>query len=71
MRVVILFINLISFPRSSVSVIREEFRVQPKSLRVAAGDTALLECGPPRGHPEPTLVWKKNGHPIDFENSKR
>jgi len=31
----------------------------------------LLECGPPRGHPEPTVFWRKNGQTIDFDVTKR
>ena len=27
---------------------------------VAAGEPAVLECVPPRGHPEPTVAWKRN-----------
>ncbi|KAL1128888.1 hypothetical protein AAG570_013422 [Ranatra chinensis] len=30
-----------------------------------------MECGPPKGNPEPSLIWKKNGHNIDLENSDR
>lgn len=55
----------------TVSVLRDEFRAEPQNTRVAAGETALLECGPPRGHPEPVLQWKKNGHTIDLESNKR
>ncbi|XP_014235296.1 roundabout homolog 1-like [Trichogramma pretiosum] len=55
----------------TVAVLRDEFRVEPQNTRVATGETALLECGPPRGHPEPVLQWKKNGHVIDLESNKR
>ncbi|XP_077483594.1 roundabout homolog 2-like isoform X6 [Amblyomma americanum] len=44
-----------------LAVLRDEFRQLPKSLRVAAGDSATLECVPPRGHPEPTVTWFKDG----------
>lgn len=54
-----------------ITVLRDEFRAEPQNTRVAAGETALLECGPPRGHPEPTLHWKRNGHTIDLETTKR
>lgn len=47
-----------------LAVLRDEFRQLPKSVRVAAGDSATLECVPPRGHPEPTVTWFKDGNQV-------
>ncbi|XP_039438865.1 protein sax-3-like [Culex pipiens pallens] len=54
-----------------VAVLREEFRLEPQHTRVAQGETVLLECGPPKGVPEPTVGWRKNGQKLDVETSKR
>ncbi|XP_034474665.1 roundabout homolog 2 isoform X2 [Drosophila innubila] len=54
-----------------VAVLRDEFRLEPQNTRIAQGETALLECAPPRGIPEPTVTWKKGGQKLDLEGSKR
>ncbi|XP_059207792.1 roundabout homolog 1 [Centropristis striata] len=47
-----------------IAVLQEEFSVQPSDVEVAEGEVAVLSCGPPVGHPEPNVVWKRNGLPI-------
>lgn len=37
---------------------------------VAAGEPAVMECQPPRGHPEPTISWKKDGVTIDDRDER-
>lgn len=52
------------------SVLRDEFKAVPTDTKVAAGETALLLCGAPRGYPEPTLVWKKDGKSMDVDGRR-
>uniref|UniRef100_H3ATM3 Roundabout guidance receptor 3 n=1 Tax=Latimeria chalumnae TaxID=7897 RepID=H3ATM3_LATCH len=43
-----------------VAILRDDFRQTPSDVEVATGEPAVMECIPPRGHPEPTISWKKD-----------
>uniref|UniRef100_A0A8C5GTM8 Roundabout 1 n=1 Tax=Gouania willdenowi TaxID=441366 RepID=A0A8C5GTM8_GOUWI len=53
-----------------VAILRDDFRQNPADVIVAAGEPAVLECQPPRGHPEPTISWKKDGLNIDDRDER-
>ncbi|XP_075765709.1 roundabout homolog 3 isoform X1 [Pelodiscus sinensis] len=53
-----------------VAILRDDFRQAPSDVVVAAGEPAVLECVPPRGHPEPTISWKKNSVRISDKDER-
>ncbi|XP_030634927.1 roundabout homolog 1 [Chanos chanos] len=53
-----------------VAILRDDFRQNPADVVVAAGEPAVMECQPPRGHPEPTISWKKDGMNIDDRDER-
>lgn len=53
-----------------VSVLRDDFRQNPVDVMVAVGEPAVLECQPPRGHPEPTISWRRDGANLDDKDER-
>uniref|UniRef100_A0A7N8XTF5 Roundabout homolog 1-like n=1 Tax=Mastacembelus armatus TaxID=205130 RepID=A0A7N8XTF5_9TELE len=53
-----------------VAILRDDFRQNPVDVMVAVGEPAVLECQPPRGHPEPTISWRKDGATLDDRDER-
>ncbi|XP_048351334.1 roundabout homolog 1 isoform X6 [Sphaerodactylus townsendi] len=53
-----------------VAILRDDFRQNPADVMVAVSEPAVMECQPPRGHPEPTISWKKDGSPLDDKDER-
>lgn len=54
-----------------ISVLRDEFRNEPRDVKVASGEPAVLECSSPRGNPDPSVHWTKDGQTLDVEVNGR
>ncbi|KAI1893506.1 hypothetical protein AGOR_G00124420 [Albula goreensis] len=53
-----------------VAILRDDFRQAPSDVVVAAGEPAVMECIPPRGHPEPTISWKRNNVRVNDKDDR-
>uniref|UniRef100_A0A673X6V4 Roundabout, axon guidance receptor, homolog 3 (Drosophila) n=1 Tax=Salmo trutta TaxID=8032 RepID=A0A673X6V4_SALTR len=53
-----------------VAILRDDFRQTPSDVVVAAGEPAVMECIPPRGHPEPTISWKRNNMKVNDHDER-
>ncbi|XP_063291497.1 roundabout homolog 3 isoform X1 [Pelobates fuscus] len=53
-----------------VAILRDDFRQAPGDVVVAAGEPAVMECIPPKGHPEPTISWKKDNARISDKDER-
>ncbi|CAG01543.1 unnamed protein product [Tetraodon nigroviridis] len=52
------------------SILRDDFRQNPVDVMVAVGEPAVLECQPPRGHPEPTISWRRDGANLNDKDER-
>ncbi|XP_051902192.1 roundabout homolog 1 isoform X2 [Hippocampus zosterae] len=49
-----------------IAALQEAFTVEPSDVEVAEGEVAVLNCAPPVGHPEPNIMWRKDGLAINY-----
>ena len=50
--------------------IKDDFRQEPVPTEVEAGEPVVLECQPPRGYPEPTVTWSKDGEDVIVDGDR-
>ncbi|XP_069802618.1 roundabout homolog 4 isoform X2 [Dendropsophus ebraccatus] len=60
----------VTAPAACTKVLKDEFRQEPLDRVVIAGRTLVIDCSPPKGHPEPVVTWRKNGVLLDRNNSR-
>ena len=53
----------------TTAFLKKEFETPPYSQQILEGKPLELRCHPPRGKPEPTISWLKNGQLIDDSDS--
>ncbi|XP_069598469.1 roundabout homolog 4 isoform X2 [Ranitomeya imitator] len=54
----------------TIAFLKDEFRQEPLDKVVIAGRPLVINCSSPKGHPEPTVTWRKNGALLDRNNSR-
>ncbi|TMS37275.1 hypothetical protein L596_004245 [Steinernema carpocapsae] len=53
------------------AVLKNDFKVRPKGLQVIVGSRAVLECSPPEGYPQPTVIWQKDERELRIQDDDR
>lgn len=51
-------------------VLRDDFRLMPKDTVALVGGPVVLNCTPPRGIPEPSVLWYMNGKLLDLSGKR-
>ncbi|CAO4385088.1 unnamed protein product [Caenorhabditis nigoni] len=54
-----------------LAMLREDFRVRPRTVQALGGEMAVLECSPPRGFPEPVVSWRKDDKELRIQDLPR
>ena len=49
----------------TIAYLKKEFEVPPYSDQILVGKQVEVRCHPPKGKPEPSVYWLKNGKIID------
>ncbi|KAK3587014.1 hypothetical protein CHS0354_016993 [Potamilus streckersoni] len=48
-----------------IATLRDDFVQEPVDTGIAVGNSVTLLCRPPRGEPEPTVIWLFNSEPLE------
>lgn len=54
-----------------LSVLKDTFVKEPSDTTSAVGQTVVLNCSPPRGKPDPKVIWRKNGELVQMDKRIR
>lgn len=53
-----------------IAVLRDDFKTVPKDTVALVGGPVVLNCNPPRGIPEPSVLWYMNGKLLDLSGKR-
>ncbi|XP_052804890.1 roundabout homolog 2-like isoform X3 [Mya arenaria] len=50
-----------------IAVLKDKFLAEPSDTTAAVGQSVTLHCNPPRGKPEPKVIWRKDGETVQTD----
>lgn len=53
-----------------IAVLKDEFRLVPRDSVALVGGHVVMNCTPPRGIPEPSVLWYFNGKLLDLSGKR-
>lgn len=53
-----------------IAMLKDDFRAVPKDTVALVGGPVILNCTPPRGIPEPSVLWIKDGKLLDISGKR-